>query len=207
MVLLQPPGHRTGSGVNGCFHGITGQPHRRGRAHVQLLGPWTQGLRLWVWGKHIHIWLISKLLSVGSIFSSQKGEKVVTFFLLFHIKILWIRSAAGTALRPQTLIHQPQDKQQSSRAVRAWNPEAVTAGTQLNSLDPQSNVLESNLMTEAIFIWTSIVLSTPHISIFIGILQIKQEFSRQYQDAVVADLKHTVLSMPERTCNRTAQCH
>lgn len=41
-------------------------------------------------------------------------------------------------------------------------------------------------MTEPIFIWTNVVLSTSHISIFIGILQLKQEFSRRYQDAVVA---------------------
>lgn len=108
------------------------------------------------------------------------------FFYYFIVKILWLGSAAGTALRPKTLIHQPQDKQQSWKAIKAWNPKAVTVVTYLNSLDPQSNALESNLMTEAIFIWTSVVLSTSHISIFIGILESKQEFSRQYQDAVVA---------------------
>lgn len=104
------------------------------------------------------------------------------------------------SLRPKTVIHRPQDKQQSSKGVRAWNPEAVTF-VKLNSLDPQSSVLESNLMTEATFIWTSVVLSTSHISIFIGILQLKQEFSRQYEDAVVGGPQHTVLSLPGRICN------
>lgn len=33
------PGNQAGSGVNGCFQGRTAQPHQRGHAHVQLLGP------------------------------------------------------------------------------------------------------------------------------------------------------------------------
>lgn len=58
----------------------------------------------------------------------------------------------------------------------------MSVGTWLNNLGPQSNVL----MTEAVFIWTSFVLSTSCILIFTAILHLEQNVSRWDQDPVVA---------------------
>lgn len=82
MVLLLPPREPDRLWSQWLLPWENRSATQRGHAHVQLLGSETQGLRLQFWEKHIHIWLISKLLSLGSISSSQQGEKVVTFFTI-----------------------------------------------------------------------------------------------------------------------------
>lgn len=149
--------------------------HTRGEVHMYSC--WDHKHRVWASGsgENISTSGLSQSCYLLDLFCLVSRErKLWPFFYYFIVKILWFRTAAGTVLRPKPLIHQPQEKQQSSKAIRAC------VVTQLNSLDPQSNVLESSLVTEAILIWPSVVLSTSNISSFTGILQLKQEFSRQF---------------------------
>lgn len=90
MVLLQPPKEPGRLWSQWLLPGQSSSATPEGMCPCTAAGTINRGLRLWIWGTHIHIWPISKLLSVGSIFSSKQGGKVVTFFFFYYfiVKIL-----------------------------------------------------------------------------------------------------------------------